>query len=371
MSASLIRLETFEITIPLPKPLLLGAMPIAARQYALVRLHDSEGNMGEAYGLTRNAPIAATIERLIAPRWVNQVLEDHEVFYQRTVAGNHFLGTHGIFWRALSLADCALYDLLAKRARMPLCEYLGGGQVRPIQVTLAGCYPTADETPESLTALMQHMASYGAAGIKVTSSADYARDTARLAICRKAIPDGPPLVNDLYCMAQDIPALIEKARRWTDFNLLWLEDPLPFDDIDGVAAIADALPYPVGVGDEQAGLLHFKRLIEHGNIGVLRLDATVCGGVRAFVRIANLAAQHGIPVSCHIFHHLHAQLAAAIPNVRWIEYMLPETNVESIHLLWNSDLQWQSGCLLPASRPGIGYDWNEDALRYYMENHTA
>ncbi len=371
MSTILTRLESFEITIPLPKPLLLGAMPITARQYILVRVHDDDGNVGISYGLTRNAPISATIDRLIVPRWVGQKLEDHEYFYRNTIDGNHFLGTQGIFWRALSLADCALHDLLAKRAGQPLCEYLGG-QVKPVPVSLAGCYPTADETPTSLTELMQHMATYGAAGIKITSSADYIRDTSRLAICRRAIPDGPPLINDLYCMVKDIPALIEEARKWAEFDLLWLEDPLPFDDIDGVAQLAAALPYPVGVGDEQSGMRHFERLMDHGKIGVLRLDATVCGGVRAFVKIASAAATRGIPVSCHVFHHLHAQLAAATPNVRWIEYMLPETGVESIHLLWNSDLQWQNGCLIPARVSGVGYDWNEDAIiRYRQDARTG
>lgn len=364
MTAIVTKIETLEITIPLPKPLLLGAMPIVARQYAIVRVYDNEGNFGVTYGLTRGAPIAATMERLIAPRWVNQKLENHDQFYENTVAGNHFMGTHGIFWRALSLADCALHDLLAKRAGKSLCEYLGGS-IKPVQTMVAGCYPTSDETETSLIALMQHMVSYGAAGIKITSSTDYVRDTARLAICRRAIPDGPPFVNDLYCMVKDIPALIEQARRWTDFRMLWVEDPLPFDDIAGVATIANALPYAVGVGDEQASRLHFERLMDQGQIGVLRLDATVCGGVRAFVKIAAAAAQRGIPVSCHIFHHLHAQLAAAIPNVQWIEYMLPETNVESIHLLWNSDLQWENGRLVPSALPGIGCDWNTEAIEYY------
>ncbi len=367
MSPKISKLEAIEVTIPLPKPLLMGPLYIDRRQYVIVTIQDDEGYSGTSYGLTRNAPIAATLERLVTPRWVHQALDDHPRFYDATVRGNLFLGTNGIFWRALSLADCALYDLLAKRAGKPLCEYLGG-QIKTIPTTLAGCYPVADETPESLRDQMHHMAStYQPAGIKITSSADFARDTERLRICREAIPDGPPLLNDLYCTAKDAESLLVEAQKWGEYNMLWLEDPFPFDDFENMAKLADALPYPVGTGDEQSGSRHFTRLMDQGRVDVIRLDATVCGGVRAFIEIANRAAERGIPVSCHIFHHIHSQLAAAVPAVHWIEYMIPESNVESIHLAWNSDLEWRDGGLVPSSSGGFGIDWNQDALHHYMK----
>lgn len=367
MSGILSRLEAFEVRIALPKPLLMGAMYIADREYVIVRVHDNEGNVGTAYGLTRNAPISATIQRLIAPRWEKQKLDDHQDFFDRTAKANVFLGTNGIFWRALSLADCALFDLLAKRAGQPLCIYLGG-RVQTIPATLAGCYPVADETRESLVEQMHHMAAYRPAGIKITSSSDYARDTERLAICREAIPEGPPFINDLYCGAPDAESLLREARQWEAFNMLWLEDPFGFDDYENIARLAEGLSYPVGVGDEQSGALHFERLIEQGHIGVLRLDATVCGGVRGFMEIAGRVARYNIPISCHIFHHLHAHLAAAVPNVKWIEYMLPESNVESIHLVWNSNLQWKDGGLALTDAAGIGFDWNEEVLEQYRNS---
>ena len=148
--------------------------------------------------------------------------------------------------------------------------------------------------------------------------------------------------------------------------MLWLEDPFPFDDFENMAALADALPYPVGTGDEQSGVRHFTRLMDQGHQNVIRLDATVCGGVRAFIEIANRAAARNIPISCHVFSHLHTQLAAAIPAVKWVEYMLPESNVESIHLVWNSNLEWRDGGLVPASLPGVGYDWDYEAVEHYQ-----
>ena len=370
MSAILTRLEAFEVRVPLPQPLQMGANILYDREYTIVRAHDDEGNFGAVYGLSRNAPLSAIVTRLVAPRWEKQKLGDHEQFYRTLVKASMFLGTNGLFWRGMSLADCAVYDLLAKRAGVPLCVYLGG-EVKPTDTLLAGCYPVPSETPESLNELMHHMASYGAAGIKITSSANLARDTERMRICRAAIPDGPRFIIDLYGTVDNAASTLPEARKWEVFNMLWLEDPFEFDDYPNVKELADGLPYPVGVGDEHSGLRHFQRLIEQGHISVLRLDATAAGGVRGFIEAARMAAEHNVPVSTHVYHFLHTQLAAAVPNVKYVEYMLPESNAESIHLLMNTDLKWDKGRLIPNNVPGIGIDWNWEAVEFYRKGHIS
>jgi L-alanine-DL-glutamate epimerase-like enolase superfamily enzyme len=256
-----------------------------------------------------------------------------------------------------------VYDLMAIRAGVPLAAYLGA-PVAPVTATLAGCYPLANETPDTLAALMVQMARFGAAGIKVTGSGDLSRDTARLRLCRAALPTDVPLIIDLYNAAPPARTLAPVARSWTEFGMGWLEDPYGFDELHEMAALAGGLPYAVGAGDEQAGLAHFRNLIDIGRIGIVRLDATACGGVTAFLRIARMASQRGLPISTHVFHHLHAQLSAIIPGCMG-EYMLPETGVDAIHRLLDEDLAWQDGRLVPSSRPGVGYVWNEEALRSF------
>jgi len=360
------KLEAFEAILPLPALLKLGEAVIPHREYTFVRVYDNEGNFGTGFALSRNAPVSLTALKTVAPYWEGQPLDNHPAFYEKTVRANSPLGTNGIFWRALSLADCALYDLLAQRAGKPLAEYLGGA-LRPTPTMLVGGYPLPDETPDSLGDQMRKMAAYQPAGIKIGSSSDYARDTHRLAACRKAIPDGPPLMIDLYWNAPGADSLLPEARKWAEFNMGWLEDPFPFDDFENLAQLAEHLPYPVAVGDEQSGVRHFRRLMEVGRIGVVRLDATVCGGVRAFLKIAELAAERNRFVSCHVYHHVHIQLASVIPNARWVEYFLPDSGLDSIQLVWNSDLSWANGALVPPRASGMGYDWNEDSLNHYRK----
>lgn len=355
-------LTAYEVRVPLPAPLALATQTITARDYTVVEIEDADGIRGRAIGYARGAPVAMALERMIAPLWQGQDGADPAALYDRTARTHAMQGSHGIFWRALSLADLALHDLLSQRAGQPLAVFLGG-KVQPVEATLAGCYPVATETSDTIAALMATMLAYGAAGIKVTGSGDLAHDTDRLRAARTALGDGPPLIIDLYSSVPDAATVLPHALQWAEFNMGWLEDPFGFDDFDELAALAAPLPYPVGVGDEQAGLAHFSNLMTHGKIRVVRLDATTCGGVTGFLRIARLAAQRGLPVSCHVFHHLHAQLAAVTSAS--VEYMLPQTGVDAMHLLVPEDLAWDSGRMVPSSAPGLGMNWDEDALRRF------
>jgi len=358
---TLVRLDAYVARVPLPRPLLLANQTIEAREYVVVEAEDANGLTGRAIGYTRGAPVDAVVSRMLKSAWLGSDLGDYPAIYDKTVRAHSFQGTHGIFWRALSVADIAVHDLLAKRDGVPLAVWLGGS-ARPVSTTLAGCYPLANQTEEGLDALVKRMAVLPSTGIKVTSSGNYALDTLRLKACRQALGDARPLIIDLYNAAHDAESLIPYARQWAEFGMGWLEDPFGFDALDDLAQLANALPYPVGVGDEQAGLKHFDNLMRYGRIGVVRLDATTCGGVTAFLRIARLATSRGVPVSCHVFHHLHAQLASVVDKAS-IEYMLPETGVDAIDSLIDEDLEWGSTGLLPAARPGIGIVWNEQVLR--------
>ncbi len=357
---TLVRLDAYEVRVPLPRPLLLAHQTIEARDYVVVEAEDTDGQIGRAIGYTRGSPVDAVVMRMLTPNWLGSDLGDYPAIYEKTVRAHGFQGTHGIFWRALSLADIAVHDLLAKRDGVPLAVRLGG-TIRPIPTTLAGCYPLSDQSEEGLEALVRRMAMLPITGIKVTSSGNYDWDTVRLKTCRKVLDESLPLIIDLYCAAADAETLIPHARRWAEFGMGWLEDPFGFDAFDDLAQLAVALPYPVGVGDEQAGLQHFDNMMRYGRIGVVRLDATTCGGVTGFLQIARLAASRGVPVSCHAFHHLHAQLASTVEQAS-IEYLLPETGVDAINSLIEGDLEWGNEGLLPAARPGIGIVWKEQVL---------
>lgn len=369
MSDKIIAIEAFDVVVPLPQPLQLGSLRISNREYVIVRIRDREGRFGTAVGLTRNAPIAQTVLRTVAPHLLDRPFEDYHTLYNAAEQANAPLGTNGIFWRALSLVDCAMYDLLAQRAEKPLYAFLNG-KVRSVPCVLVGGYPLPTETTASLQEQARKMTALNAAVIKIGSCGDFARDTQRLKDIRDAVPDGPPLAIDLYWQCRSHDDLLHEASRWEPLRMAWVEDPFAFEDYKSAAALSRGLSYPVAIGDEQTGERNFERLMDEGRIGVVRLDATVCGGVQAFLRIAKAADERGLPVSCHVFHHLHVHLACAAPAVKYVEQFLPGLGLDSLDQLWNTDLPLHNGKLTPLDNPGSIWDWNEEKINQYRKTNV-
>jgi L-alanine-DL-glutamate epimerase-like enolase superfamily enzyme len=92
------------VRVPLPAPVALATMRITARDYTIVEIVDEDGAMGRAVGYARGAPVADVVERMLAPSWQGAEVAEPTALYDRTVRANAMQGTHGIFWRALSLS---------------------------------------------------------------------------------------------------------------------------------------------------------------------------------------------------------------------------------------------------------------------------
>ena len=363
MIATIEKVEAYAVRVPLDRPLTIGAIHITEREYVVVEVTGGELT-GRFFGHSRNAPVAQTVSACISPYLEGQAVDDFQNLYDKVVKSNVCLGTNGVFWRALSLVDCAVHDLLACLAGKPLCEHLGGER-RFTPCMLVGGYPGPEESASSLAHQMQLFDSHNPAAVKLASCCDLKQDTQRLKTCRDSLSVDTPLMMDFFWSFDSAESLIDEAKSWAELNIGWVEDPFAFDDYAGMAAFAQASSVPLAFGDEQSGDRAFVRLMDEGGVDVVRLDATVCGGVTAFCRISRAAAQRGLVVAPHVFHGLHSHLAGVVGNIRCLETMLPETGIEAVHMLWNDDLPWQDGGFIPTERAGLGISWDEEALARY------
>jgi L-alanine-DL-glutamate epimerase-like enolase superfamily enzyme len=101
-----------------------------------------------------------------------------------------------------------------------------------------------------------------------------------------------------------------------------------------------------------------------GAVDCLQADVTRCAGITEWLRTAAVAAAHGLEVSGHCAPNLHAHPAAAIPNLRHLEYFYDHVRVE--RLLFEGTLEPEQGRLSPdRRRPGLGIQLRRgDAARY-------
>jgi L-alanine-DL-glutamate epimerase-like enolase superfamily enzyme len=111
-------------------------------------------------------------------------------------------------------------------------------------------------------------------------------------------------------------------------------------------------------------------LLDKGGTEILQTEAAVCGGITEWRRIATTAASHGVTISPHWFHDLHVHLVAATPNARYVEFF-PDNRVLNFRRLIDNQLQQKDGDLLLAQTPGLGFDFEESAVKKHALDQTT
>ena len=347
-------------TLPLPAPLRLGPMEVTEREYCAVQVETEDGLVGKAYCLTRNAPVAACVERLVAPVVTGREADPQRLWEdcsRATVA----IGRTGLVVRAIGLVDIALWDIAAQAAGVPLWRHLGGTDPAA-PVLMVAAYPLADRSPESLA---EDVIRYGAAGytlLKVARDPDRARMRRLLETAAAGLPATAQLVVDAgYGWRSSAEALAELPD-WGDTPLAWLEDPLVPEDADGCAAIRRAGGHPVGVGDEVTHIATFRALLDAQALDVLRLDVPALGGITPGRHVQALAAERGVPVSLHIYPEVSVHLATLRPGaiVERFDSELPGGNpLDPAHVLCSGGPAFRDGMAVAPEAPGLGFelDW--------------
>ena len=109
----------------------------------------------------------------------------------------------------------------------------------------------------------------------------------------------------------------------------------------------------MAAGEYSWSLADSAALIAAGAVDCLQLDVTRCGGITEFLRGAGLAAAHNLQVSGHCAPNLHAHVAAAVPNLRHLEYFHDHQRIEQ--MLFDGTLDPHGGTMRPdPDRPGHG-----------------
>jgi L-alanine-DL-glutamate epimerase-like enolase superfamily enzyme len=162
----------------------------------------------------------------------------------------------------------------------------------------------------------------------------------------------------------DVPTALQYLRRYEAYDPYWIEEPFGPDDIDSHAKLAELTPVVVATGEIAYGRWYHKELLDRRGAEILQTDAAVCGGITEWRRIAATAASYGVTMCPHWFHDLHAHLVASVPNGRYVEFF-PDDQVLNFRRLITRQLEHRDGDLLLPKTPGLGFDFDEKAVKKY------
>jgi L-alanine-DL-glutamate epimerase-like enolase superfamily enzyme len=275
-------------------------------------------------------------------------------------------GRSGSVARAQSAVDIAIWDLLARRDGTPLWKRLGAVRAQSVPAYASGGYYPTDFSPGRVAEEMAGYVSAGFSAVKMKiGGGDLRQDAARVAAVRDAIGSDVQLMLDANNAWRDVSSALRAVRLLEPFDPTWIEEPFSPDDIESHARLSALTPVPIATGEIEAGRWRHQALLERRAAAVLQTDAAVCGGITEYRRIADAAAAYGVPMAPHWFHQLHIHLVAATPNAQWVEYFVDTRVFNFQELLTESVTVLSGGAIELPQRPGLGFDFSEDALGRY------
>jgi len=281
-------------------------------------------------GWTYGSPACATlVNGLLADQVIGRNAVDVAGASDAMVKALRNVGRHGVGGQALSATDIALWDLKARLLHLPLHRLLGAVREAVAVYGSGGftCYHKHQLRDQLAT--WTHQLGVGAVKIKIGESwgARTDRDLDRMSQARNAIGDAVALyvdANGAYGRKQAVRLMADAA----DLDVRWFEEPVSSDDLEGLRSVRDAVAADVTASEYGYDLYYFHRMCQAGAVDCLQADASRCGGITEWLRVAAVAASYGLEMSAHCAPNLHLHVGAATPNLRHLEWFHDHARIE-------------------------------------------
>jgi len=325
---------------------------------AQVATSDGLEGIGFSYSKRAGGPALFAHARQIAPLLVGEDPLDTGRLWEKLLWAAASVGRQGVSVQAVAALDVALHDRKAKVAGMSLAKLLGSYRASVRCYDTGGGFLSTDI--KAVIANAERSLARGIGGIKLKVGGEPKDDIARVKALRQALGDDVPLMVDAN-QQWDRAAARRMGRRLEEFDLVWIEEPLDCEDVDGHAALRDALDTPIASGEMLSSAKDHRRFLDAGAVDVLQPDAPRIGGITPYRRVADLADELGVTVAPHFATQLHVHLAAAQPREGWVEWF------DWLEPLFVERLEIKHGRVLVPDRPGIGLTLSPRAAEWLVD----
>jgi galactonate dehydratase len=316
---------------------------------------------------------------------LNQNPLNVEAIWERIRTLGIFSGAQaGQFVTALTAVEIALWDLTGKALGLPIYQLMGGKMRERIRVYIDSGTDSRDD-PRAKTFIAQ-IVENGWTMAKI--DVDDARDPSRfdrvnwtannaeighmldkVAFMRESLPKTIELAVDMHGR-YDLPTAKRFAREVEPFKLVWLEEPVPPENIDAMRDVRQSTHTPICCGENIYMRWGFRELFEKQAVDIIMPDVQKCGGLAESKKIADLAHTYYIPIAPHCQASPIGMMAAChamatVPNFlvqEWHWGHPPERTARWKQYVKEGDII-EKGYITVPDRPGIGLTINDDALK--------
>ncbi|WP_175487443.1 mandelate racemase/muconate lactonizing enzyme family protein [Alteribacillus persepolensis] len=272
------------------------------------------------------------------------------------------LGMRGMIRDCIAAIDFALWDIKGKLMNVPVADLFGYKRERVLTYANVGQQLPPDELAQKAAAYVEK----GHSAIKIRgglSAVSLDEATKRVAATREAIGPDVKLMVDING-SWDVETSIQMLKKWAPYDLYWLEEPVPPEDVAGYKRIREyaGTTYIAG-GEQNCGLTEFRHFIDQEAIDIIQPNAMATGGITDWLKVYNYASARRIPVSPWNLQQIHLHLACGLEDVKWIEYFTGDRSYFQDALIKGPALieeRGEDGVYLAApTKPGLGIELNQ------------
>src|SRR6185369_5284475 len=308
-------------------------------------------------------------------------LNVHRLFEDIRRSGFFQGAQSGMYVAVLSAIETALWDIAGKALNVPVYQLLGGKFRDKIRVYCdTALYQRNLPQPKDFAEAATKAKNMGFNAMKfdldqandpnkydfynwTASPAELQRMFDQISAAREAVG---PKIDILVDMHGRYDAVTAQAisKRLEPLNLLWLEEPIPAENVEAYKLITESTSTPIAAGENHYLAYGFRRMLEIGAVDIVMPDLQKTGGLGEGQRIANLANLYYTPFSPHMVGSFlgamaTAHVCASVPNFHILEWQsLSDTEAKWKDIITYDKPFIENGYLVVSDKPGIGVEIN-------------
>jgi galactonate dehydratase len=348
-----------------------------------VRVYTDQGIVGQGESTDAaqgNVPLIRSFARLLQGQDPLNV----DAAFERIRTSGVFAGAQsGQYVTALTAVETALWDIAGKALGLPVYQLLGGKVRERVRIYCDSGAREMIPGDEKSIARMREIQEMGftAAKIDIDDATDPSRFDrvnwtannneidhmlAKIAFTREHYPKNFDLAVDMHAR-YDATTGKRVAKEVEPFKLMWLEEPVPAENIDAMRDIRASTSTPICCGENIYMRYGFREILEKRAADIIMPDFQKTGGLLESRKIADMAHAYYVPVAPHavtspIGMMATAHVCAAIPN-----FLVQEWHWIDSPELWRNWVKEgeiiQKGYITPPERAGLGVEMNDEGAR--------
>ena len=335
----------------------------AGRNWLFVKVETDEGVYGWGEGsLVVQTPTIAQAVQMLSPLLIGHDPADIELLWQKMFLFHRYR-SGVIINSALSAIDQALWDIKGKVLGVPVYQLLGGAVRKQIRTYCgAGDIELAKSlVQQGFTGIKTH-SWYSDTNLDETQVVPWFKQ--HIADMRKELGDHVDIMVDNHGRSRPTLA-IRQIKAVEEYGLLFFEEPIAPENIDGLSLIRQAgISTDIATGERYLNRWQFSEIIQRQLVDVIQPDVCHCGGISEMRRIAALAEMRSIQVAPHnpkgpVATAASIHISATIPNFMILEHVHPNPLFEKVQI---TPMKMSDGYYELPSSPGLGVDLDESVI---------